>query len=131
MRIVRPCALASYASETTSAPARRSVRRLVLMMKRRGTRGKRTESRLEADLWQLAITRLGLEELELLVAHRSGGKIRRKRGDGGVEVAHDGVVIAPRILDGVFYGSELRLEIAESAGRLKLRIGFDGDGKTA
>src|SRR5438128_2291734 len=127
MRIVRPCALASCAREATSAPARKSVQRLVLIMKR----GMGIESRLEADLWQLAVSCLGLEELELLVAHRSGDEVRRKRGDGGVEVAHDGVIVAPRILDGVFYGSELRLEIAESARRLELRIRLRGDDETA
>ena len=92
---------------------------------------KGTESRLEADLGQLAIARLGLEEFELLVAHRRGGKIRGKRRDGSVEVAHDRIVVAPRILDGVFYGSELRLEIAESARRLELRIRFGSDDETA
>src|SRR6266581_3063607 len=92
---------------------------------------KGTESRLEADFRQLPITRLGLEELELLVAHRPGDEVRRKRRDGSVEVAHDGVVVAPGILDGVFYGSELCLEIAEPARRLELRIRFGGDDESA
>src|SRR5437667_5474486 len=107
MRIVRPCAVASPATAQKTRPTSTSARRI-----------------LKRDLRQLAITHLCLEELELLVAHRRGSKIRRKRRDSGVEVAHDGIVVAPRILDGVFYSSELCLKIAESAGCLELRIRF-------
>src|SRR5438445_13249047 len=86
---------------------------------------------LKADFRERAITFLGLEEFQLLVAHRSREEVGRERGDCGIEVAHDGIVVAPRVLDCVFYGSELRLKITESARRLQLRIRFDGDGKTA
>jgi len=52
---------------------------------------------------------LRLEELQFLVPYRSREEVGRKRRDGGIEVAHDGVVVAPSVLDRVFYGSELRL----------------------
>src|SRR5438105_15320799 len=86
---------------------------------------------LKADFRERAIAFLGLEEFQLLVPHRSREEVGREGGDRGIEVAHDGVVITPGVLDRVFYGSELRLEIAESARRLELRIRFDGDGETA
>ena len=86
---------------------------------------------LERDLRQLAIARRGLEELELVITHWPRDEVRGNRRDRGIEIAHDGVVVAPGILDSVFYGSELCLEIAESAGRLELRVGFDRHSKSA
>src|SRR5438105_15716509 len=108
MRISRPCAAASCAQRRTRAPASANALRLNII-----ARVERIRSRLEADLWQCAIAFLGLEEFQLLVAHRSREEVGWERGDRGIEVAHDGVVVAPSVLDGVFYGSELRLEIAE------------------
>lgn len=64
---------------------------------------------LELDLWQLAIGRRGLEELELVVTHLVGDDARWYGRDRGVEIAHDGVVVAPRVLDGFFYCRELSL----------------------
>src|SRR5687768_6557539 len=104
MRRVRPCALASVASAKTeikSASARRILKR---------------------HLWQFTLTRSGLEELELAIPHRPGDEVRRNRRDRGVEIAHDGIVVPAGVLDSLFYGCELRLEIAESAGGLELRI---------
>ena len=86
---------------------------------------------LERDLGQLALAGRGLEELELVITHGTGDEVRRNRGDRGIEIARDGVVVAPGILDSVFYSSELCLQIAESAGGLELRVGFDRDSKSA
>ena len=68
----------------------------------------------EAHLRKRPIAFFGLEEFQLLVAHRSGEEVGREGRDRGIEVPHDRVVVAPSVLDRVFYGSELRLEIAES-----------------
>lgn len=89
------------------------------------------ESLLEADLGQLAVARRRLEELELVITHGARDQVRRNRRDRRVEISYDRVVVAPRVLDGVFYGSELRLEIAKSTGRLELGIGFDRHSETA
>src|SRR5437868_10664290 len=78
-RMSRACALASPAKAQKARPMTTRARRI-----------------LERDLWQLAITRLGLKEFELLVAERAGDEVRRHRRDGGIEVAHDGVVVTPR-----------------------------------
>ena len=86
---------------------------------------------LERDLRQLALTRRGLEELELVITHGAGDHVRRNRRDRGIEIAHDGVVVAPGALDSLFYSSELCLEIAESARRLELRVGFDRHSESA
>src|SRR6266404_1827368 len=116
----RACALASIPSEKASAPIRRSARPLVLMIKP----GKGMVSRLEADLGQLALARRGLEELELVITHGAGDKVGGNRRDRRIEIPHYRVVVTPRVLDRVFYGSELRLEIAKPARRLELRVGL-------
>src|SRR4029077_5588697 len=126
MRMERTCALASTPSEKTNAAMRRSARPLILMIKPR----KGIESLLEADLGQLALARLCLEELELVITHWAGDQVRRNRRDRGVEISYDGVVVAPRVLDSVFYGSELCLEVAESARRLELRVSFHRNGES-
>src|ERR1700694_2261995 len=99
---------------------RRSARRLGLMMKPE----KEIESRLEAALGQLALARRGLEELELVITHRAGDQVRGNRRDRRIEISHDGVVVAARVLDSVFYSSELCLKIAKSTRCLELWVGF-------
>src|SRR6266849_6618098 len=123
----RACALASTPSEKTNAAMRRSARPLVLMIKP----GKGIESRLEADLGQLALARLGLEELELVITHGAGDQVRGNRRDRRIEIPDDSVVITSRVLDSVFYSSELCLEIAKPARRLELRVGLHRHRKSA
>ena len=97
---------------------RRSARPLVLMMKPE----KGIESRLEADLGQLTLARLGLEELELVITHWAGDQVRGNRRDRRIEIPYDRVVVAPGVLDSVFYSSELCLEIAKVLRRLQGRV---------
>jgi hypothetical protein len=59
---------------------------------------KRIVSRLEADLGQLALARLGLEELELVITHGAGDQVRGNRRDRCVEIPYDRVVVAPGVL---------------------------------
>src|SRR5258706_1593764 len=114
----RACALASTPNAKASAPMRRSARPLVLMIEP----GKGIVSRLEADLGQLTLARRGLEELELVVAHRPGDQVGWNRRDCRIEIPHDRVVVAPRVLDRLFYGCDLCREIADSVRCLELRI---------
>ena len=53
------------------------------------------------------------------------------RRDRRIEIADDGVVVAPGVLHRVFDRGELRLQIPETTRRLKLRIGFDRNRQSA
>ena len=73
---------------------------------------------LERDLGQFAIARRCLEELQLLVTHRTGDEVGWHSGDRRIEVADDGVVVAPGVLHRVFDRRELSLKISETASGL-------------
>src|SRR5688572_9382203 len=98
----RSCAPASVPSETTSVAMTRSARAPVIIIERM-----REIALLEGDLRQLAVSGRRLEELELIVTHRSGNEVRGDRRHRRVEVAYDGVVIPAGVLDGIFRRREL------------------------
>src|SRR5439155_481732 len=95
MRMVRPCALASPARAQKTRPTSTSARRI-----------------LKRDLRQLAITRLGLEELELFVPHWPGVPFH-SRDEIGNEIGAAfqlDVDVRPRVLGADAEGDESIVE---------------------
>src|SRR6266849_2662509 len=81
--------------------------------------------RAEADFGRLALCRRGdLEEFARLESQHVGENIRRELLDLGVQVAHHGVVIAPRVLHGVFDLRKRILQRGEAFDGAELRIGL-------
>src|SRR5713226_8102923 len=79
--------------------------------------------RAEADFGSLALCRRGdLEEFARLESQHVGENIRRELLDLGVQVAHHGVVIAPRVLHGVFDLRQGILQRSKALDRAELRI---------
>src|SRR5712692_3148524 len=77
----------------------------------------------EADLGCFALGWRGdLEELARLEAEHPGDDVRRELSDLRVEVADGSVVVAPRVLDGVFDLGQCVLELREAFHRAKLRV---------
>src|SRR2546422_10378870 len=68
------------------------------------------------------------EEFARLEVENPGEDVRGELRDFGVEVAHDGVVIAPRVLECVFDLGERALELREAFHGAK-RWGSLGQGK--
>src|SRR3981081_2735185 len=69
-----------------------------------------------------AIGGSSFEELFLLEPEHPRENIRRERLNLGIEIADDGVVIAPRVLDGIFYLAERSLQLCALRRCLQLRI---------
>src|SRR5512134_608296 len=79
----------------------------------------------EADRRRLALRR-GVE-LEVAAGPEAEAVRHEVRGEGlaaRVEVAHQGVVVAARVLDRLLEGGELALEREERLVRLELRVGL-------
>ena len=62
------------------------------------------------------------EELPRPQSHHRGNDSRGELGDGGVEIPHDGVVVAPRVLEMVFDVGQRGLQSCEAGGRFELRV---------
>src|SRR2546422_791707 len=83
----------------------------------------------EADLGHFTLGGHGhFEEFARLEVEHPGEDVRGELRDFGVEVAHDGVVIAPRVLECVFDLGERALELREAFHGAKLRVSL-GQGK--
>src|SRR2546428_2064017 len=83
----------------------------------------------EADLGHFTLGGHGhFEEFARLEVEHPGEDVRGELRDFGVEVAHDGVVIAPRVLECVFDLGERALQLREAFHGAKLR-GSLGQGK--
>src|SRR5712692_561950 len=81
--------------------------------------------RTETDLWGFPFRRSGnFKELPFLEAQHIGKNVGRELLDLGVEIAHHRVVIAPRILDGIFNLRKGILQRGEAFDGAELRIGF-------
>src|SRR5438046_9592057 len=89
---------------------------------------RRPRSRLgrgEANLGSFALRRCSyLKELPLLEPEHAGKKVGGELLDLDVEVAHDGVVIAARVLHGIFDLRKGILQRGEAFNGAKLRIRF-------
>src|ERR1700687_1400229 len=86
---------------------------------------RRRAGRVEADLGRFAFGRGGyFEEFARLEAEHVGKDVGRKLLDLSVEVAHDGVVVAPGILHGVLDLGERILERGKTLDRAELGIRF-------
>src|ERR1035438_9565893 len=85
---------------------------------------------LEFHGYRFAICGVRLEELPLLEAEHPRQNVGRERLYLRVEVAHDGIVVTARVLNGVFDLAEGILQLRELLRSLQLRI-ILGDGKQA
>src|SRR4051812_27938290 len=79
---------------------------------------------LELHRYRLAVRCGHLEKLFLLEAEHSGENVRRKRLYFRIQIANDCVVVAPRILNGIFGLAERTLQLGELLRRFELRIVF-------
>src|SRR5882762_6738580 len=87
--------------------------------------GRRLAGRVEADLGRFAFSGGGyFEEFARLEAKHVGKDVGRKLLNLGVEVAHDGVVVAPRVLHGVLDLGERILKRSETFDGTELRVGL-------
>src|SRR3981189_2439679 len=87
--------------------------------------GRRRAGRVEAHLGRFAFGCSGhFEELARLEAEHVGKDVGRKLLNLGVEVAHDGVVVTPRVLHGVLDLGERILERSETFDGTELRVGL-------
>src|SRR6266850_66402 len=86
---------------------------------------RRRAGRVEANLGRFAFGGGGyFEELARLESQYVGKNVGRKLLNLGVEVAHDGVVVAPRVLHGVLDLGERILERSETFDGTELRVGL-------
>src|SRR6266849_4339308 len=116
---------AAAGKATVRSARRRSPRRSMAMASASLLRG----ARAEAYFGDFALgRRRDFEELARLEAEHVGDDVGGEDGNFRVQVAHDGVVVAPRVLDRVFDLIERLLELREAFDGAKLRIGF-GEGE--
>src|SRR5580704_12338915 len=84
-----------------AANARRVGRKRARFIQAAFSLGSRRTGRVEAHLGRFALSRGGhFKELARLEAQHIGKNVGGKLLNLGIEVAHDGVVIAPRVLHG-------------------------------
>src|SRR5208337_4595130 len=129
MRSCLPCA-SKYTGETrtrnrASAQGRERNLALVIMCELSWGSGRGRGRIAEADLGRFALGGgRNFKELALLETQHSRNNVGGELQDLGVEVADDGVVIAARVLDGIFNLGERILQRGEAFNGTELRVGL-------
>src|SRR5208337_3307570 len=129
MRSCLPCA-SKYTGETrtrnrASAQGRERSMARVIMCELSWGSGRGRGRIAEADLGRFALGGgRDFKELALLETQHSRDDVCRELQDLGVEVANDGVVVAPRVLDGILNLGKRILERGEALDGAELRVGL-------
>src|SRR6266852_8922458 len=119
------------ARKRMAAQARRLCLSWARFMRAAFLLGRRRARCVEAHLGRFAFGGGGhFEELARLEAEHVGKNVGRELLNFGVEIAHDGVVVAPRVLHGVLNLGERSLERGKALDGAKLGVRF-GQGKKA
>src|SRR6266436_7908787 len=109
--------MAAHARRLCSSGARFMRAAFLLSRRRAGC--------VEAHLGRFAFGGGGyFEELARLESQHVGKNVGRKLLDLGVEIAHDGIVVAPRVLHRVLALGERSLERSETFDGTELRVGL-------
>src|SRR5216683_6072163 len=113
------------ARKRMAAQARRLCLSWARFMRAAFLLGRRRARCVEAHLGRFAFGGGGhFEELARLEAEHVGKNVGRELLNLGVEVAHDGVVVAPRVLHGVLDLGERILKRSETFDGTELRVGL-------